>query len=242
MGSSSVASIGHEWPWICALKSLQGASLGKGDTGRQAVAYEAGPPSPRPWCNLREGQEPIQLGCNAVAGVARTTLKSTTNSSSGFLLGVYEAFPEIGYGRKAARFDFRVFLIVDELPTKLTNSICPTILQYPPDFVTVRTPLYAMTSLSPPPSLSLCIYIYIYIWLYAIGTQGYMLMIVSCEHKDKEVSKHRPVTAIAMQPLCWRHMTSYGQLMAEKQHAALHSLSDLPPPSWCGIYIFSLER
>ena len=54
-------------------------------------------------------------------------------------------------------------------------------MQYPPDFVTIRAPLNA------------------------IVTQTYMLMIVSFRHKDKEASKDRPVTAIAMEPLQIRH-------------------------------------
>ena len=60
---------------------------------------------------------------------------------------------------------------------RLTSPICPTIVQYPPDFVTISAPLYA------------------------IVTRSYMLMIVSFGHNDKEVSEHRPVTAIAMEPL-----------------------------------------
>ena len=56
------------------------------------------------------------------------------------------------------------------------SPICLTVLQCPPDFVTIRAPLYA------------------------IATQTYMLMIVSFGHKEKEASKHKPVTAIAMQP------------------------------------------
>ena len=40
--------------------------------------------------------------------------------------------------------------------------------------------------------------------VYAFTSQSYMLILVSFEHKDKNMSKRRPVTATAM--LCWRHM------------------------------------
>ena len=39
-----MASIGGEWPWICALKSLQGASLGKGDMEDKLLPMQQVPP------------------------------------------------------------------------------------------------------------------------------------------------------------------------------------------------------
>ena len=58
---------------------------------------------------------------------------------------------------------------------RLKSPICPTVVQHPPDFVTIRAPVYA------------------------IAKQRYMLMIISFGHKDTDVSKQRLVTAIAMQ-------------------------------------------
>ena len=40
--------------------------------------------------------------------------------------------------------------------------------------------------------------------IYAITAQSYMLILVSFEHKNKNMSKRRPVTATAR--LGWRHM------------------------------------
>ena len=58
--------------------------------------------------------------------------------SSGF---TPEAFPETGYSRRTAEVWNRDFPSQNELQRRLTSSICPTILQYPPDFVTMRAPL-----------------------------------------------------------------------------------------------------
>ena len=40
----SVASIGQEWPWICALKSLQGTGMGKGDMEDKLLPMQQVPP------------------------------------------------------------------------------------------------------------------------------------------------------------------------------------------------------
>ena len=39
-----MASVGREWPWICALKSLQGAGLGKGDMEHKLLPMQQVPP------------------------------------------------------------------------------------------------------------------------------------------------------------------------------------------------------
>ena len=73
------------------------------------------------------------------------------------------------------RFGIRVFLPLDELPTKVNESHLPddNIVQRPPDFVTVRAPLYA------------------------IATQSYMLIDSKrwTQGLKKKVSKHRPVSS-----------------------------------------------